>query len=199
MDELRKLKMGRTDFFYPTLKTYEDPMQGVTELNTKRKNKKKRKKRVDWQNECLAIERKGPMVDRVPWGDAENKVKSLIYLSLGTEATRIFHQRNPHTHKKTEVQQPNWFMKLTITPKNITFDRFHFFNTTQQSNQSLETYYNRLIQLGSHCGFRDLSGRRYCQRPIYTQNENSNIQIELLSEVRSPAQILIYFINRERC
>ena len=37
------------------------------------------------------------MIDRFTWDEADLKVKSLTYFSLGTEATRIFHQRNPHT------------------------------------------------------------------------------------------------------
>ena len=37
------------------------------------------------------------MVDRIPWDEADTKVKSLIYLSLGAEARRTYHQKNPHT------------------------------------------------------------------------------------------------------
>ena len=42
------------------------------------------------------IERKGALVHRIPWDEADTKVKSLIYLSLGAEARRNYHQKNPH-------------------------------------------------------------------------------------------------------
>ena len=43
------------------------------------------------------------MIDNAKWDEVDNKVKSLIYLSLGTEGTNIFHQRNPHTQKPIQM------------------------------------------------------------------------------------------------
>ena len=37
------------------------------------------------------------MIDNFKWDEIDNKVKRLIYLSLGTEGTNIFHQRHSHT------------------------------------------------------------------------------------------------------
>ena len=37
------------------------------------------------------------MIDRIPWDEADLSVKSLIYLSLGMEGCRTYHERNPHT------------------------------------------------------------------------------------------------------
>ena len=50
------------------------------------------------------------MIDWYTWDEADIKVKSLVSLSLGTEASRIYHQRNPHTlidrmfHKRADLR-----------------------------------------------------------------------------------------------
>ena len=35
------------------------------------------------------------MIDKLPWDEADLKVKSLIYLSLGVEGTRTFLSKKP--------------------------------------------------------------------------------------------------------
>ena len=78
------------------------------------------------------------MIDNSKWDEVDNKVKSLIYLSLGTEVTKIFHQRNPHTElsKCTTdalvIQLQDTFKEI----RNETFDRFQFFRCTQNSGES---------------------------------------------------------------
>ena len=72
------------------------------------------------------------MIDNAIWDEVDNKVKSLIYLSLGTEGTNIFHQLNPHTELskcKTDelvIQPKETFKEI----RNETFDRFQFFRCT---------------------------------------------------------------------
>ena len=98
------------------------------------------------------------MIDRTPWDEADLKVKSLIYLSLGTEGCRTFHQRNPHTKiERCTTNELVHELSLTFTrPRNTTFDRFQFFRALQQSNESLETFYSRLRELGSHAKLENL-------------------------------------------
>ena len=70
------------------------------------------------------------MIDSFKCDEINNKVKSLIYLSLGTEGTNIFYQRNPHTELEkctTDAlvkQLQDTFKEL----RNKTSDRFQFFN-----------------------------------------------------------------------
>ena len=66
----------------------------------------------------------------------------------------------------------------------------------QQPEESLETFYSRLRELGAHCRFENLED---LVKDIFISNmRSSNIQMELLSEVRTPQQALNYAINRER-
>ena len=126
-------------------------------------------------------------------------VKSLIYLSLGAEACRTFHQRNPHTRiDRCTTNELVHELTLTFTrPRNITFDRIQLFKAQQQPNKSLETFYSRLREAGSHCRFEHLEEDIIKYLFISNMN-NTAIQMDLLSEVRTPQQVLNYAINRER-
>ena len=126
------------------------------------------------------------------------KVKSLIYLSLGSEACRTFHQRNPHTRiDRCTTNELVHELTLTFTrPRNIIFDRFQLFKAQQQPNESLETFYSRLREAGSHCRFEHLE--EDIIKDLFISNMNNTaIQMDLLSEVRTPQQVLNYAINRE--
>ena len=89
-------------------------------------------------------------------------------------------------------------LTLTFTrPRNTTFDRFKCFKAMQQPNESLETFYSRLRELSAHCSFEKLEDDLI--RNIFISNmKKSNIQMELLSETRTPQQALSYAVNRER-
>ena len=144
VDKLLKLKPTRAELFYPTLPTYEEAFEGETEDGERQREQRNEKRKVDWENECEQIEYRGPMIDRIPWDEADPKVKSLIYLSLGTEGCRTYHQRNPHTRiERCTTNELVHELSLRFTrPRNLTFDRFQFFRAIQ-SNESLETFYSR--------------------------------------------------------
>ena len=138
--------LRRVELFYPTLPTSEDPFEGETRDEERQREQRNEKRKVDWENECKHIEFRGPMIDRIPWDEADLNFKSLIYLSLGTEGCRICQQRNPHTRiERCTTNELVHELSLTFTrPRNLTFDRFQFFRPMQQSNESLETFYSRL-------------------------------------------------------
>ena len=96
VDMLLRLKPARTELFYPTLPTYEDEFKNETNDEARQREQQNENRRVEWENECKLIETKGPTIDKISWDEADMNVKSLIYLSLGAEACRSYHQRNPH-------------------------------------------------------------------------------------------------------
>ena len=89
-------------------------------------------------------------------------------------------------------------MALSFTrPRNTTFDRFQCFKAIQQSDESLKTFYSRLQELGAHCRFEQPTEDLI--KDIFISNmRSSNIQMALLSEVRTQQQALNYAVNRER-
>ena len=139
------------------------------------------------------------MIDKLPWDEADLKVKSLIYLSLGAEGTRTFHQRNPHTRiERCTTNELVNELTLTFTrPRNRTFDRFQCFKSMQQPNEFFETFYSRLWEQETHCNFKHL--KEDLIKDIFISNmRSSNLKMELLSETRTPQQALNYAVNRER-
>ena len=138
-------------------------------------------------------------MDRIPWDEVDTEVKSLIYLSLGAEARRTYHQKNPHTQiEKCTTYELVHELNITFTiPRNTTFDRFKFFKSMQQSHESLETFYSRITEAVALCKFKDLE--EDLVKDLFISNmTNTSIQMDLLSEVRTPQQVLNFAINRER-
>ena len=81
------------------------------------------------------------MVDNIPWDDADNKAKNLIYLSIGAQATNIFHQRFPHTDlRKCTTDALVEQLKESFTQaRNETFDRFQF-SDVNKKKENLSKY-----------------------------------------------------------
>ena len=101
VDKLLKLKPTGAQLFYPTLPTYEEPFDGETEDEERQREQCNERRKVNWENEFKQIEQKGPMTYRITWDEADLKVKSLIYFSLGSEGSRTFHQRKSQHKNRT--------------------------------------------------------------------------------------------------
>ena len=131
------------------------------------------------------------MIDRYTWDDADIKVKSLVYLSLEMEASRIYHQRNPHTIiDRCSKNELIYELGKTFTrPRNITIDRFHLITVQQNSNENLETFFSRLRELGSKAVLGNVEEDLIKDFFIAKMN-NTAVKMELLSEVRTSAQVL---------
>ena len=124
VEKLLRLKPARAELFYPTMATLEEELDNETQDKARQREQCNEKRLLDWENESKIIETKGPTVDRIPWDEADMKVKSFICLSLGAEACRTFHQRNPHTRiDRCTTNELVHELTLTFTrPRNITFE-----------------------------------------------------------------------------
>ena len=151
VDKLLRLKPQTTDLFDPKLPIYEEEPERQTQVAARNREQRNERRRVDFENDCKFIERKGAIVDRIPWVEAERKVKNVIYLSLGAEARRTYHQKNPHTQiEKCTTHKLVHELNITFTiPCNTTFNRFNFFKSMQQPQESLETFYSRIREAGA--------------------------------------------------
>ena len=121
----------------------EEARQNESEEEAKKRDIRNQRRKVDWENECKAIEFRGPFVDRYPWVGADTKIKSLLYLSIGTKGTQVYHQNNPHT-KSTHAPPTNLHMNYHfLSPKHgiqPTIDsKFstHVMNHTNHSKHSI--------------------------------------------------------------
>ena len=190
VEQLLRNKPTLNDLFYLTIPSYEEQKNSKDEEDRKREIRNERQK-VDWENECKHIQNREPMIDKFTWDEADLKIKSVIYLSLGTEATRIFHQRNPHTMiDRCTTNEIVYELGLTFTrPRNLTFDRFQLITVQQNANKNLETFYSRLRELGSKYALGKVE-EELTKGFFIAKMNNSSIQMELLSEVRTAAQVL---------
>ena len=153
VEQLLRNKPKLNDLFYPTIPSYEERIENSNEEEDRKREIRNERQKDDWENECKHFQNRGPMLDKYTWDEADLKIKSVIYLSLGTEATRIFHQRNPHTLiDRCSTNELVYELGLTFTrPRNLTFDRFQLMTVQQNANENLETFYSRLRELGSKC------------------------------------------------
>ena len=79
-------------------------------------------------------------MDRYTWDEADTKIKSLLYLSIGQEGTRQYRQNNPHTKIDT-CSTYEFAHELAVTftkPRNTTYDRFQIINARQEANEELQ-------------------------------------------------------------
>ena len=153
-------------------------------------------RKINWENEFISIEFRGPFLDCYPCDKADTKIKSLVYLSNGTEASRIYHQNNPHTEIDTCTTY-EFAHELTITftkPRNTTYDRF--LNARKESHEKLETFYSRLRELGAKAALGAVEEDLVKDFFIGKMNSTA-MQMEILSEVRTPAQALNFALARK--
>ena len=184
------------ELYYPQEPIYEPALPDETTAEKRQREQRNIKRKVDWKNQCQAVEDQGPIIDNAKCVEVNNKVKSLIYLSLGTEGTNIFHQRNPHT-ELSKCTADALVIQLKETFKEIrneTFDRFQFFRCTQNPGKSLEQFHSRINQKAALCNWEDLEDSLV--KSIFIQGtSNPQIQMDLLSENRDPLETLQYEIS----
>ena len=59
------------------MRTLEDEFENETNDESRQREQRNEKSRVDLENECKINETKGPTVDRIPWDETDMKIKSL--------------------------------------------------------------------------------------------------------------------------
>ena len=132
--KLLRTKPTPADLFYPSMPSMEDPTPNESEEEARKRDTRNQRRKIDWEYECKTIEFRGPYVDRYPWNEADTKIKSLLYLIIGQEGTRQYHQNNPHTKIDTcSTYEFAHELAVTITkPRNTTYDRFQIINARQE-------------------------------------------------------------------
>ena len=199
VDKLLRTKPTPADLFYPAMPSLEDTRPNDSEEEARKRDIRNQRRKIDWENECKTTEFRGTYVDRYPWDEADTKIHSFLYLPTGQDGTRIYHQNNPHTKIDT-CSTYEFAHELSIIftkPRNTTYDRFQIINARQEPHESLETFYSRIRQLAAKAPFGAVE-----QDPVKDfligEMNNTAIQMELLSEMRTPAQALNYTLAPER-
>ena len=101
MEKLVRIKPTPADLFYRAMSSLEEPRPNESDKEARKRDIRNQRRKIDWENECKTIEFRRPYVDSYPRDEADTKIKSLLYLSIGQEGTRQYHQNNPHTKRDT--------------------------------------------------------------------------------------------------
>ena len=105
---------------------------------------------------------------------------------------------SPHSNIST-ISAFELFHELLLAftrPRITTYDRFLLFTCKQKENEKLEIFHCRLKALGAQC--RRGTAEDDLIKDLFIAFMNNTIQSELLSETRTPAQVLHYALNKER-
>ena len=76
LEKLLRPKRQSRKLDYPHEPMYESPTSDETTAEKRQREQSNIKGKVDWQNQCLAIEDKGPYVDNIIWDEADKKQKA---------------------------------------------------------------------------------------------------------------------------
>ena len=134
------------------------------------------------------------------------KIRSYIYLCLGTEGQRRMSQFYSNLKINDTTTRDLWgrLRAVFVKPRNITFDRYEAFTRKQGKTETLEKF---------HCGLTELvvEGNFKCTacndggleaeiiRDLFTAiMANDEVQKDLLAETKSTEQALDYAVGREK-
>ena len=197
VDKLLKLKPNRAELFYPTLPTYEEPFEGETVDEERQREQRNKKREVDWENECThrtqgTNDGSHPLRRSRPKGQ-KSHLATLRYRRL----QNLPPKNSTHKNRSLYNQRVSTRTLPDIYPsKEHNLRQMQFFRALQRSNESLKTFYSRLRELGSHAKLENLEEDLVTDLFISNMH-SSTIQMELLSEVRTPKKVFNYAINRE--
>ena len=199
VEKILRPKPGYGEQEYPHEPIYEPPTSDLTTRDNERQWEQRNIiRKVNWQNHCLAIVDKSSDVDSLPWDEANTKIKSFMYFSLGQEATNIFQQRNPRTvMSKCTTDAFVEYLKETFKEvRNKTFDRYQFFNCKQEHNEPLGKFHSKKKQKAALYNWKELE--YILLKSIFRKGmRNPQIQVDLLSEDRDPIRTHQYALARE--
>ena len=99
-------------------------------------------------------QKKGPKIERnIYYHEADQKVKSRLFFSLGTEGKKRFLQNFAHVNLATtqfkdfSEQCENLFKK----DKNFIVERMHLYNSSQNDREGFEGFFLRLSGQAAQC------------------------------------------------
>ena len=129
---------------------------------------------------------------------ANKKVVSVLYLSLGEAARKIFKDKYPHTtlwnlkvRKLIQLATDCFQIK-----RNRTLDRQKFFSRMQQPGETLQQFWHTLNGLAALCDFGEKTKTLVLDMFILHMN-NKKVQEKLCTEPREPDQALEFAIAFE--
>ena len=109
VDQLLRLKPQPTNLFCPTLPTHDEKFDGETDHEARNREQRNERRRVNLENECKVIERKGALKDRIPW-DTRGRHKGEkphLFIPRSRSQKNIPSAKPTHTHTHRKKNKPH--------------------------------------------------------------------------------------------
>ena len=133
------------------------------------------------------------------WDEAEAKVRTYLFLSLGADGQRQVQQKRPslELHNVTTQELMTTLEYIFVTNRIVAFERYNFICRKQKKLESLEQFHADLVELASRadCGDRK---HEWVRDMFTTHMTNEKIAEELLAQTRTPQDAYEYAIRREK-
>ena len=180
-----------TTVIYPPELVEEQPVNNPTQTMERERLTRYSQAVAKWKNECNLIDRIGVLCGDKRWDVADEKAKSLAYLTIGIEGRMMHTRKYPHTNVENIMTLQLWEeLELKfIRPRNVTFDNYLLLTRRQQKGETMEQFHSALRSLAEFCQLGALEDSLL--RDIFTANMNDpEIQKELLKVALDPEKAL---------
>ena len=124
--------------------------------------------------------------------EADKKLRSILFLALGSEGKRVFTQKNPRV-KILAISFSEFWTLLDAAfnkPPNITFERYKLLNRKQKGRESYEQFWGALTDLASTCNIKESDEAEWIRDIFICNMKNTDTQRKLLSATISPSEAL---------
>ena len=124
--------------------------------------------------------------------------KALLLITRRTGYKHIPPEISTYRHTKSTTDAlVEQIKEVFIKKRNETFNRFQFFRCRQKERESLKVFHSRMEKRAALWNWDHLEQSQV--KSIFLQGmNNQQIQMDLLSEDRSPSETLNYALTRER-
>ena len=124
--------------------------------------------------------------------EADKKLRSILFLALGSEGKRVFTQKNPRV-KILAISFSEFWTLLDAAfnkPPNTTFERYKLLNRKQKDRESYEQFWGALTDLASTCNIKESDEAEWIRDIFICNMKNTDTQRKLLSATISPSEAL---------
>ena len=89
--------------------------------------------------------------------EADKKLRSILFLALGSEGKRVFTQKNPRVKILAITFSEFWTLLDAAFKKrpNTTFERYKLLSQKQKDRESYEQFWGALTDLASTCNIKE--------------------------------------------
>ena len=123
---------------------------------------------------------------------ADKKLRSILFLVLGSEGKRVFTQKNPRVKILAITFSEFWTLPDAAfnKPPNTTFERYKLLNRKQKDRESYEQFWGALTDLASTCNIKESDETEWISNIFICNMKNTDTQRKLLSATISPSEAL---------